>query len=558
MKDSASNPISETEASNAVLMDDWTPTPGHVSILANFKDWSNYVNANPERALECIKEELRHVQGGESFIQPRLKYAMEARAKVPSYYRDYSQVLDSIAAFHKFFPVNEIKWEGIQLWPALRFFLYWMLDLKIINRWNPENGYHIICSPNWRKSWLAQCQASEIDDYAIDEKPDYLVFSHLRSKSWVKRNNRIYDRLMDPVIDRLKPYGSVKKIVFVVGDGPLEKNFTHPPVFLLHSYKYIKNNYLDIELFDNFCSFAEKYFSSYDVKRKDFQNYIDVFFNQYHSYYTLFKKAEPRAIFATPIDYLIPLFMAARRLGIECIDVQHGNMPGYNLPYNRWEEMPEKGYKIWPSSILVWSRREKQHVLNTFNGVIKPVVFGYPHLVMEKNSSSSNALQELEVFCQKHPFRVLVSLSEQLSLPPIIQECAADPRAREYGIGFVIKRNPKQRAVEIPENLENVFSSDKLDRSAFFSLTEGAHLHLTESSACLYEADYAGLHTMLFGSGWKLHFKDMADSGRIKVIKTANDFFRNFKLLVNSCPWPRLIDNNSNEFAEFMNSLSAN
>ena len=103
--------------------------------------------------------------------------------------------------------------------------------------------------------------------------------------------------------------------------------------------------------------------------------------------------------------------------------------------------------------------------------------------------------------------------------------------------------------------LKNMYTDDNITYSSFLSLTKYANLHITESSSCLYEADYLGLNTIVIGDNWKLHFKDLVESERIFLINSVDEFYNIFEKAVNFCHFPRLIDNKSNEFDDFMKKI---
>ena len=115
-------------------------------------------------------------------------------------------------------------------------------------------------------------------------------------------------------------------------------------------------------------------------------------------------------------------------------------------------------------------------------------------------------------------------------------------------------RKPQNKKATIPQ-LYNIYADDAITTSSFLSIAKYADLHVTESSSCIYEADYIGLNTILTGNSWEFHFKDLVEAGRVYTAQSADDFYAIFEEAISFCHYPRLIDNYSNEFDQFMKTL---
>lgn len=485
-------------------------------------------------------------------VPPKVVVPPKAAAQ-DDFFREIQIGVDLIHKFSSNYPVNSLRWKGkILLWPAIRFYL--TLVSVIYSRGGLKNGRVFQPFPNiyWRRLYIKDSQAYDVEDYIPKEKYDFLVFSGNKSISWVEENGKIYDRLLDPLIESLERYGKTKKILVVNSSGKLEHKFNFQPDFLLFPIQYKVNNAYAVDEFDYFASCIVKHFKKYNLTASDIGYFIDIFLYQYFNYIDLLKKIQPKAIFFFPIDYNASLIMAAHTLGIHTVDVQHGNMIGYYLQYNKWDEQPKDGYSLFPDTVLTWSKREKEHIYKNFNNV-DAIVFGYPWLdIVESTKYIQN--KRLEKFCSHFKYIIIVSLSEHKFIPKIIEDIANDYRSEEMNIGFIFKRNPKRVNTVIPK-LKNMYTDDNVTYSSFLSLTKYANLHITESSSCLYEADYLGLNTIVIGDNWKLHFKDLVESERIFLINSVDEFYNIFEKAVSFCHFPRLIDNKSNEFDDFMKKI---
>lgn len=485
-------------------------------------------------------------------LQPKVVVPQKS-ATQDDFFREMQIGVNLIHKFSSIYPVNSLRWKGkILLWPSIRFYLTLLSVIFSIGGLKTCRIFQPFPSMRWRRQYLLDKEAFEIEDYIPEEKYDFLVFSGNKSISWVEEDGKIYDRLLDPLIESLKPYGKTKKITIINSSGKLATNFNYYPCYLLFPAQYTINNSYNVDGFDDFSGQLSKHFCKYKLTIPDVQHFIDMFFCQYQSYTKLLKKIQPKIVFFFPIDYNMALIMAARELGIHTVDIQHGNMIGYNLPYNNWNEQPKDGYYLFPDTVFVWSEREKKHIYKTFNNV-NAVTYGYPWLD-KKNIEIKIQNKKLEKFCAKFKYIIIMSLSDHKFVPKIIEEIAKNFRAEEMGIGFILKKNPKRAYTVIPK-LENMYSDDIITYESFFNLTKYANLHMTESSSCLYEADYVGLNTIVIGDNWKLHFKDLVESERVFFVNSVDEFYNIFKKAVSFCHFPRLIDNKSNEFDDFMKKI---
>lgn len=460
-----------------------------------------------------------------------------------------TRAIDKIKRFASVYPVNMLLWkEKIHLWPIFRFYLTLLGSRYAAGNLKSGKVFRPLPSTAWRRYMSEEEQIKTTAEYEPEEKYDFLVFSALRSISWIEQDKQINDRLLDPVIERLEEYGSVKKITMVNGSGRLDRNFAIPPEYLLFPAQYLANNNINVEDYENFSKSLHGYFSEYKLFQGDLDFFLDMFFLQYNSYRDLLQKLSPKAVFFFPADYNVALILAAKSLGIKAVDIQHGNMIGFYVQYNNWQEEPKVGYDLLPDAIFVWSEREKEHIKETWRNV-EPVVFGYPWLGREDTKEYN--FGSLQNFCNRHKYIVAISLSYHKVIPEIIEDIANDPRCEEKGVGFIVKRNLKRFNTAIPRH-KHIFASSSVDRASFSSLMPHSHLHLTEESACLYEADQAGVNTLLFGDNWNRHFANLVDTGRVDTIESVDDFFNKFDALVSACSWPRLINNLSSEFDDFM------
>ncbi len=258
----------------------------------------------------------------------------------------------------------------------------------------------------------------------------------------------------------------------------------------------------------------------------------------------LLRKAKPKAIFV--ICYYsvtnMAIILAAKRLNIPVIDVQHGKQGKYNISYTHFTRMPNNGWNLLPDFFWCWG---KQSVINISKHMPPertthfPHAIGYMWLALWKFGQPINIPDEHTNFLKeiKHASkRILVTL-QPLSDPlhPTLIDAMKEAPTNWL---WLIRMHPNMVVTrdEIANRLEQV-AKDKFELTfssnlSLYPLLKASDHHVTAWSSVGYEATEFGIGTTIFDkTGLELYVEEIgskqfsyADSGNslLEIIETSN------------------------------------
>jgi hypothetical protein len=186
--------------------------------------------------------------------------------------------------------------------------------------------------------------------------------------------------------------------------------------------------------------------------------------------------------------------LAARRLGIPSIDVQHG-VHGY--PYLHWSDIPGGGYEIMPTGYWVWGRHFARTLLTSSPGLAPPErVFVAGNLWLDKwcEPQEEDIRGEIEAareICRPHARSVLITLQRGVELDALFMQMIAE--GPEDWLWLV---RPHRQRREALAQLEQRYRSsgqrrinviDAAERP-LCALLSAVDAHVTGYSTCAMEA----------------------------------------------------------------------
>ncbi|WP_010648134.1 hypothetical protein [Oceanobacillus massiliensis] len=212
-------------------------------------------------------------------------------------------------------------------------------------------------------------------------KVDYLVYDHERKINVEGNNIDIYTK------------------DFLKSSDPSKFDVIEAPYLLKHISKVEKNRkYLDNEMLSVFIKkklfklrltanerlliseiqngiknrFKVNNLSFYE----DITNYIESFLYKYQYHKKLLQKRKPRAIYVVVSYGKLPIIAAAKELGIQVIEFQHGVITAYHFAYNFGD--PTKKIKYFPDKLLTFGN----YWANTprFPKQTEIEIYGFPYL----------------------------------------------------------------------------------------------------------------------------------------------------------------------------------
>lgn len=253
------------------------------------------------------------------------------------------------------------------------------------------------------------------------------------------------------------------------------------------------------------------------------------------------------------------LIAAARELGINTIDVQHGKQGRYQAMYSWWTSIPDQGYQMLPEWFWCWGNPSVRHILahSSKRPIHKPFVGGFPwpdyfrRYIFTHKQTSANTNQRKVLFTLQPPL--------DSSFEPIpdfvLNYLKSDLSANDL---FIFRGHPnypdsirycKERLREVSEKCYDI--SDGRE-NLYNELLESTH-HITAFSSCCYEAEMCGIPTLLFGTDAQSIYSDEIEFARFSWTEGHLD---------DLCQWlddtPKVMTAHNSQYIEASLSLASN
>jgi hypothetical protein len=209
----------------------------------------------------------------------------------------------------------------------------------------------------------------------------------------------------------------------------------------------------------------------------------------YHSYYYCLE--------------CMAITLAARRCGIDTINVQHGVQAKYHPAFGMWDNVPKEGYELLPDEFKCWNKASLDVINNwALNNKHHYATVSSYHWADSWNKEAIPYNYNILRNESADYFNVLVTLQPSLhGIQDIVKECM---QTTERNIKWWIRLHPRQltneyindikhslKDYECPINIE-LASSKPLP--AILSVID---LHITGFSSSIYEASYFSMKTIL-------------------------------------------------------------
>jgi hypothetical protein len=221
------------------------------------------------------------------------------------------------------------------------------------------------------------------------------------------------------------------------------------------------------------------------------------------------RRAAPKAAFLVSYYCLVGFAFAraCRRLGIPCVDLQHGVAGQLHPAYGRWHRVPADGYDLLPAVFWCWGDGDKA-AIDSWAGRVpawhRAVVGG--NLLLEQWRAGRDDPQvadcDKRVLAMKTPgaLHVLVTLQPGLTGPaalgPLLQ---AMPRIEEK-CRLWVRLHPTMIGMEsevrriLPSSRVEITSSSELP---LYGLLRHTDVHVTHSSSTVTEAAAFGVPSLV-------------------------------------------------------------
>lgn len=396
---------------------------------------------------------------------------------------------------------NVCGWQhnGYHLWPILRISLYMYLirqneSLSVDNhREQPSRLRRILnLLKNVKQYFLLQKKVNSIYVGAPSHCLNY--------------NGVQYNRFFDPLMDM----NGSSSLYFNISDTKEnvykpERHFLLSPIAMVFSAVFkLKTSYSTSDKYIlELCSLLKQKNIKIDGLHNKLKNNIWKVDIHYYMNHILLKKISPNQIFVLcfySFD-VMGLLIAAHKLAIPTIDMQHGGQGTNHMAYNNWINVPEKGYEALPNSFYTWDI-PSANAINLWaenNKKHSAIVFGNPWIDKWKHSND-----------QKHDYvwsENIVLYTLQPIDEPLEDYLLETIKKTDDKWSWWLRLHPRQmnERDKIISRLKEygVFDSINIEEATKFPLPEvlmHTKVHITKFSGCALEANSFNVPTIIIDS----------------------------------------------------------
>ncbi len=400
------------------------------------------------------------------------------------------KIFSWILTLEESYPVEQWTINGVHIWPVLRNGLYtelWLNEwskekVQAASKENSSTPKKTIPATSKFKSVLFHIKGlcAFVQFYITPlKKSNALLSCYNYYKATYE--GKVYNKFFDPLRLDFPEY----KNAYIVNFGG-QANDVNDTIHL-NDFTYIQSLHnrisrrkkleIKLERFDSFYEEIVNY--SHHLKRFNLNFLREAFYSISKSafiYSLLLKKT--RAKEAIGVCYyedsfeLLGMNLAAYRLGIPSVDIQHGGQGAVHRAYARFQKLPASGqYEILPKRFWCWegnSAAEIEKWASKPGSKHEVIVGGQPWLSFIKRRVKKQEGADYIVLYTLQPYDELMS--------PVVIECM-----QKLGSDFkwVIRLHP--RMLDRTTQLKNIFIVNKLD--AFIHPETFGQLTLPETLA---------------------------------------------------------------------------
>ena len=418
------------------------------------------------------------------------------------------ELTEKLTAFESKHPVSEWVWHGWRVWPVVRT----RLGLALHGDPDPaaarpgHGPTRLARSLAWRRQRLGRWLGQRLQPGA--DRPADVVFV-TQCDRMQRLGSRFYNTVVDPWAEAFAASGS-RVTVWSLGDPRWPTHVPHVSIQRSIDRARAKRGTLAIDdpppWFETLAAWAAEVLDadiSWSNLAIDFRRVISAS-TRLESWLL---RARPRVLV---LDCWygreqLGAAIAAHRLGIPVVDLQHGVQGAGHFAYAGWSPPPAGGYEVFPDRFWVWGENDAESLLASNPGAIahdQVEVVGNRWLSDWTERDDPRRQPELRrasrLIGDRHA--VLVTLQEGVStervLEPLIRQAPSD--------WLWLVRLHRRMTVD-PRRLEADLrraTGGRVDcvrntRLPLYALLRGCAWHVTGFSTCAQEALAFGVPTLL-------------------------------------------------------------
>lgn len=449
------------------------------------------------------------------------------------------EVKQKIIEIEEKFPVDEWSINGVDIWPLVRIKLY----IGFFSTKSKSDT--IVKKPKKKYSYRFINFITALFQYVFfisSLKKKKLIFFSAQMQRVDFKSSR-FNRFFDSMID----YHKLHDDVYMLEYQYQESNFFNKKS-IIHLVKYF-------ETFKTINRRKSKLSKKQpdDIKLKDyneFYNFIknDELFNCLLGFFEektiinwakkiesnskffeiLYTKIAPKKIIYSGyygLDDLYSSVLAANKLGIPTIDVQHGPLTNVHMVFTSWTKIPKEGYNTMVKEYWTWDEKSNENILEwaKHNENINAKAIGNTFVsYCSKNKYDSNNMKDYIIYSIQPLFTLDYFFSE--SILKLMKETSQK---------WVLRLHPRNyfEMKDIQSFLKLNSLEDKVFIQEFHEMglpeaIQNSLLHITHYSGCLIEAKLMGKPTIAINDIALMVYGDYFDDDSVTYINQDDSGFQ--------------------------------
>lgn len=436
------------------------------------------------------------------------------------------EFLDYLNLKEQDYDVNSWIFNGIQVWPIIKVSLFFKLvDLERGDSQKPAKSSLKRTNPLGKSlSKIRSIGRYYGLKFGPKKKVDIFFCDSDSHRVWLK--GKFINRYFLPISKQLRSH-SKDLILMGITDELSNQNHLSTEENLLFINDYLDgarvvnklNGKREIELGEEFDRFLEQVALDfpYLINKEKFKKNLFAKIEDIHLLSSIFEflleKFNPKLIFELCFysKARFAMNVAAKKLGIPTIEIQHGGLGPEHICYSSWFSIPKNGYSLLPQYFWVWDSNSKDVIDQWIDSqdFHKVHVGGNPWI-----GYSTQMLKEFEFPADKH--LIIFTLQDRevdAYMIDVIRETAENYE-------WWIRSHP--RFPEVAKKLENKLDSLGLSGKVNFKqaleyplpvIINRSSIHLSGSSGSILEAATLGVPSIILDEYGVNYYKNLIQSG---------------------------------------------
>lgn len=219
--------------------------------------------------------------------------------------------------------------------------------------------------------------------------------------------------------------------------------------------------------------------------------------------------------------------LAAHRVGIDAVDIQHGVIVEQHTSYASWPRLPVGGYSLMPTGYWTWSETEARIIRDGLKLADDAVVVsGHPLVEAWKAGwllGTETARDEMRALraAREEPLHALITLQPGLmgedSLRPALDAMVTNPDVFWWVRAHPASLDKTAAVTALLNRVGGNYNIVDATRLPLYALLENVDVHLTHSSSTVIEAAQFGVPSLLWSTYGEELFLPYIESGVASV-----------------------------------------